>query len=883
VIELLLRAFRRLRSYFLDLHLEQDLDTEMAAHLEFAIEENLKRGMPAEEARRQALIRFGGLEQAKQRHREARGGLALGTLIQDLEYAVRMWWKNPGFALAAVITIGLGIGVNASVFTLAHAVIAQNLGFDGKGRAVYVIGSAPGCELPCDTMRSYPDFLDFRARSKTFESLAAYTFESVQVSDKSGFPDRYEGMAMSANGFSALGQRPLLGRNFIAADEQPGAAPVVMLSYRFWQTRYGKDPSILGKTIRINEVPTVIVGVMPQEVQFRPFSLDMWLPIVPIGHWLKRENRSLMMFGRLVKGATLATVNAEMSGISRQLETAYPLADKNIGIRVLDAQHYFWNRIRLIFVALWIAVGFVLLVACANVANLLLARAVGRSREISIRIALGASRWRVIRQLLAESVTLSTAGGICGWLFAIWGVRVFDAVVPEKPVWLDFSMDYTVFAYLAAISVGAGIFFGLAPALRLSKVGVHAALKDGGLGTSMGSHTRHLAGVFVIAETALTVVLLVGAAVMVRLIINSYRAQIGVKSANVLTVGISLPDKKYPRPTDQISFFDQLVARLRVLPGVEATSVASSLPGRDGDRFSYQLEGAAPVADRQEPHVGGLVIGSDYFQVMEVRPLVGRMFADSDDTAGAPVVIVNHAFAAKFWPAEGNPLGKRIRLINDGVPQPWRTVVGVVPDIFQNYLVSGEFDPLIYLPYRQEPRSGLFAVARTKVPSETLSKAFRSQVQALDSDLPVDSLRTLDDDLDLNNWPVRIFGSMFTSFAVIALLMASVGLYAVVAQMVGQRTQEIGVRLAMGASRAHILRLVFGQGMRQMALGLCLGLAAASALTRLLRALLSGALHPDPAMFLVVALVLVAAGALACGVPARRAMWVDPVEALRCE
>ena len=876
------RTMDRLRSYFPSAQLDRELEEEMASHLALAVEENLDKGMSAEEARRQALIRFGGVEQAKQRHREARGNFILGSLIQDVGFALRLWWKNPGFALAVVITIGLGIGVNAAGFTLAHAVLFKSMGF-GDPRIIYITNALPGCELPCETGRSYLDFLDFRAHVKTLESLVAYSITFVSVSGTTAFPDRYEAMKVSANGIEVLGHKPLLGRGFITADEQLGAPRVALLAYGLWEKRYGKDPAIVGKTIRVSEVPTVVVGVMGPDVNLRPLDIDMWLPLVPPVDWQKRENRQLMMFGKLAPGATLMMANAELDGLSRQLAIEYPAADKDMGIRVLSARQYFGSRIRLMFLALWIAVGFVLLVACANVANLLLARAVGRKREISIRIALGAGRWRVIRQLLAESVTLAAIGGLAGWLFALGIVRTFDAVVPDKPSWVDFTMDYAVLGYVAAISIGAGVLFGLAPALRLSKVGVHAALKDGGPGASGGSARNLLATVFVVTEMALTVVLLLGAGLMIRLIMVAYPSRMGVNTANVMTMHIDLPDKKYPTAKQQMAFYEELETRLRALPGVEAASVASSLPGGDANRFAFEVQGSPAVNSAQAPQIGELGVGADYFRVMDANPLLGRAFSDGDGIAGVPVVIVNRAFAIKSWPGEHNPIGKRLRLLKNEKPGPWLTVIGVVPDIMQSNTLAKRFDPLIYLPYREEPEPSMSVAARTRIAPATLSNAFRREVLAIDQNLPVFLLYPLTEELYLQNWPIQVFGILFTGLAVMALLMASVGLYAVVAHTVSQRTQEIGVRLAMGASRANIVRLVFVQGVGQIAVGLGLGLTAAFALSHLLRAVLSRELQPDPAMFLVVAIVLFGAGSLACAIPARRATRVNPVEALRCE
>jgi predicted permease len=870
----------RVRALFRRSAVEGELDDELKFHFEQQVEKYVRAGLTRFEAVRQTRLAFGGMEQVKEECREARGLAAAENLWQDFRLALRLWAKNPGFALAAVTAIGLGIGVNAAVFTIANAALFKTLAYERSGHIVYILGQQPGCELPCDTGRSYPDFRQFQAQAKSFEAIVAYHFLPVNLSDASS-PERYRAMQISANGFSTFGQKPVAGRDFIPADERPSAAPVAMLAYALWERRYGKDPSIIGKEMRVNEVPTMVIGVMPPKMQFRT-SADLWMPLVPTGDWQKRDYRGVMMLGRLAKGVRLQSARAELETISRRLQSAYPAADKDIGILVMEGKDYLNPHIRLVLTGLWIVVGLVLLVACANVANLLLGRAVERSREISIRVALGAGRWRVIRQLLAESVTLSVAGGVVGWLLAVWGVRAFDrAIAAGKPPWLDFSMDYTVFAYLAAISISAGLLFGLAPALRLSRVDVNAALKDGGRGASGGSRARYLSSLLVTGEMATAVVLLVGTVLVVRTLVRSYQSPVGVNTANVLTMRVDLPEKKYPRPNDTMSFYERLQARLLALPGVEAASIASSLPGQDGMDFAYELEGAGPVDKRRRPQIRGLVVGAGYFHAMDVRPLVGREFTDTDGVAGPPAAIVNHSFAAKFWP-EGNLAGRRLRLVEDRAPQAWLTVVGVVPDIWQNDQ-RREFEPLIYLPSCQRPLAGMSVVARTRVPPAMLGQSFRREVQAMDDDLPVFALRTLDEEIKLHDSDAWALGTMFGIFTAIAMLLAAVGLYAVVAHSVNRRTQEIGVRIALGATPRNIVASVFAQGMRQVALGLVVGLVAAFGLTRVLRAILAGLVRPDWATFAIVALVLVAAGVLACAIPARRATRVDPVVALRFE
>jgi predicted permease len=521
------------------------------------------------------------------------------------------------------------------------------------------------------------------------------------------------------------------------------------------------------------------------------------------------------------------------------------------------------------------------------VANLLLARAVARSREISIRVALGAGRWRIVRQLLVESVMLSVAGGLLGWLISIWGVRVFDASVSGglKPVWMDLSMDYRGFIYLTAISLGAGLLFGFAPALRLSNLNVNAALKDGGRGSSGGARRTYLSGLLVVSEMALAVVLLVGAGLMIRSFLNVYNAPVGVKTSNVLVMRLMLPEARYPKPEDEIEFHRRLQVRLSTLPGVEAATIAITMPTGGSMSFPFEIEGAAPVDEKRRQNLSALVIGPDYFRVMGLRALRGRVFTDTDGVSGPPAILVNQRFAERYWPG-AEAVGRRLRLFAgnaSGALSGWLTVAGVVPNILQNEISLRELDPLIYLPYRENPLRDMSIMARTTVPPATLGGAFRREVQAVDDRLPVYSLRTLEERLAINNWPYRVFGSLFGIFAAIALLMASVGLYAVIANSVSQRTQEIGVRLALGASGGSVLRLVFAQGIRQLAIGLAAGLLISAGVTRVLKSVLVQVSATDPATFVFVALVLGMAAVLGCWLPARRAMRIDPAVALRYE
>jgi predicted permease len=791
----------------------------------------------------------------------------------------------------ATVILALGIGVNVTVFTIADAFLFKNLPFDDSDRILYVSNTSrtrPGTARSV----SYPDFIEFRDQARSFEGLAAFSTRNVDLSDGNGFPENYRCPRITANGFSVIGQRPVLGRDFAPDDERPGAEPVVILSFALWESRYRQDASVIGRTIHVNDVPAVIIGVMPRGVTF-PGASHLWMPLVRTSELQQRDVRNLTMFGRLASHATLGAARAELSAIASRLADEYPTTNKDVDVIVQNFSDRFnGSDTKLVFRSLLGAVAFVLLIACANVANLQLAGAVGRVREISIRASLGASRWRVVRQLFVESFLVSAAAAALGWLIAVWGVRVFDAaLVPAvKPPYIDFTMDGRVLAFLAAITIGAGLFCGLAPVLQLSRLDLNGALKEGSSAAGSSRRTRFLFGMLVVTEMSLAVILLAGAGLMIRSLLNTFRTDIGVNTSNVLSMYVNLRSTKYPRLEDRVLFYDRLKERLGTLPDIEAAAVASALPAESPDDFTYEVEGAPQPDSGKRPRVNALVIGQDYFRAVQVKMTAGREFDDVDAPGGLPVVIVNELFARQYWPGQ-DALGKRVRLLRwrpgaprgtPPAPDPWLTVVGVVPNILQDD-ASFVLTPLLYFPYHQRPQGGMYILMRTRVPPAALGQAIRREVQLLDADLAVPSLRTLDEFLWVRNWRHRVFGAMFAIFAAIALLLATVGLYAVIAQSVVRRTREIGVRMALGARKSNILGLVFKQGSLQMALGLSVGLAAALAVTRVLGAILVGVTAADPLTFVSVALVLVVAGVLGCAIPARRAIRVDPVVALRNE
>jgi putative ABC transport system permease protein len=807
----------------------------------------------------------------------------LQTIWQDFKFGLRTLRKSPGFTAVAILALALGIGVNATVFTLANGVLFKGLPFDKADRIVYLTSKNPN-NVEVFVGVSYPDFRDWRTQAKSFVGMTAWTGGRFSISDSSGLPETLPATQMSANGFSLIGLMPVAGRNFASNEDEANAAPVAIISYGLWERRYGKDNTVIGRVVRINGTATTVIGVMPRDFAF-PFSVDIWTPLTPTADSEKRDARDLVVFAKMADGVTLKSARAEMESISRNLERAYPTTNQGMDAWVRTFNEFFVGPwLTTIFAAMLGAVSFVLLIACANVANLQLGRAVGRMREISIRMALGAGRWRIIRQLLIESIILSVAGGMIGWLIAIWGVHAFElATIPYyRPVWMNFSIDYRVFAYMAVVSIGTGILFGLAPALRLASVDVNTSLKDGGRGSSTGARGKHLSSILVIAEVALAVVLLTAAGLMVRTFLNVYNASLGVNTNNVLTMRLVLPASKYPKPTDQIALHERLKPRLQALPGVDSVEISNFLPTGGSSSFEYELEGVPPVSSQRRPTLSALIIGPDYFRVMDVRPLSGRVFTEADGVSGPPVSIVNKSFASKFWPGQ-NSIGKRLRLYTAGMPENWLQVVGVVPDIVQNELSPEQIDPLIYIPYVQKPQSDMAIVARTVVPPGTMATAFRREIQAVDSDLPIYNLWTMQERLERNYWFYRILGVLFVIFAGIALFLASIGLYAVMAHSVSQRTQEIGVRMAMGATARTILQLLFTQGMLRVAAGVAIGLIGAFGVTRILKAVLVQVAPADPMTFATASVVLAIAAALGCWIPARRAMRVDPMAALRHE
>ncbi len=817
-------------------------------------------------------------------------------LWQDIQFALRLLVKDKWFTLVAATALALGIGVNATVFTFVNAVLIRGLPFDEPDRIMALSSRDPVRDR--DLGVSYLDFQDWRAATRTFTALAAYTGGTMNVSDEGRVPERFSGAFVSGDAFRLIGQHAVLGRDFVPDDDRPGAPAVVLLGSGIWKNRYGSDPGVIGRTIRVNDTPSVVIGVMPEGFKF-PQNADLWQPLalVPNVETQPRNARSLQLFGRLQAGVSQAQAQAELQAIGQRLSAEYPDTNKDVQPRVQTFnERVNGGPIRAIFLSLMGAVAFVLLIACANVANLLLARSAQRSREIAVRVSIGASRWRIVRQLLIESVLLAIIGGVIGLAIAVVGIRLFDAATQDvgKPYWIQFTMDGMVFAYFAAICLGTGILFGLAPALHVSKTDVNEILKEGGRSGGAGIRVRRWSGALIIAELALTLALLAGAGFMMRNFLTLYRFDLGIDTSRLLAMTLALPERKYPSLEQRLAFYERLQERLQANGRIRAVTVTSNVPLQGGFARALTIEGR-PLADgEQRPTVTMLTVDPRYFETIGLALLRGRGFTAIDGAPGQESAIVNARFAQMFFPDE-DPIGRRIVLSIDlaggappagGVPTALSaTIVGLSPNVRQRNFEERETDPVAYLPFRADPRGFMTLLARSEGDPAAVTALVREELRAVDPDLPLFNIRTMDQSLAQQRWPFRIFGTMFGIFAAIALTLSAVGLYAVTAYSVTQRTQEIGVRTALGAASGDVMWLFLRRAFFHLAIGLTIGIAGALGVGKIFESadLLVQTSSGDPLIIASIATLLAVVALAACLWPARRATALDPLVALRRE
>jgi len=811
------------------------------------------------------------------------------TVLHDVRFAVRLLIKEKWFTLAAVVALALGLGANSAVFTFVNAVLIRGVPFDDPDRIMSIGGrDAKGRLIGVSLL----DFEDIRAGSRAFSGMSAFIPTTMNISDEGRAPEQFFGSYGSANLFSIIGQRPLIGRDFGVDDDKPGAEPVVIVGDGIWKNRYGADPDLVGRTIKVNSVACTVIGIMPPDMRF-PNNNDVWVPLSllpPEMRESKRGMRSFQTVGRLGPGVTTAQAQAELDTIAAKLARDFPETNKDVRPNVVTFnERQTGPQIKLMFVALMGAVAFVLLIACANVANLLLARSAHRSREIAVRASLGAGRWRIVRQLLVESLILSAVSGVLGVGIGYAGVRAFDRVTTEvgKPYWMKFTMDSRVFLFIGAVCVGTSIVFGLAPALQVSRTDVNEIMKEGGgrSGTG-GMRARRWTSALMVVEIALTLVLLAGAGFMMRSFMALYNADLGIDTSRLLTMRLYLPLSKYPKPEPRIALFQRIEERLRGVTAIEVGALTTNPPMSGGFPRQLELNGRPAAAGERLPEVTMVSVSPGYFDTIGLQIVRGRGLTDLDGTPGHENAIVNLRFVAMHFGGE-DPLGRQIRLVDASpqLPSPpvVATIVGVIPTMRQRNFQEPDPDPVVYLPYRADPQRFLALVVRTHSAAGTVTSVIREEMRAIEPDLPLFSIQTMDERLAQERWPFRVFGTMFALFAGIALVLSAIGLYAVTAYSVTQRTSEIGVRMALGAQSTQVMWLVMKRAFVQLGIGLPIGVAGAFGVGRLLQTLLAQTSARDPLTIGSIAGLMAMVSLAACLWPARRATRLDPLKALRYE
>ncbi len=816
------------------------------------------------------------------------------SLWQDLRYAMRMLLKRPGFTLVAVLTLALGVGANTALFSVVNAVLLRPLPYAQAQRLVLLWGNFQQLNMERLPAKA-AEFLDYQTRNQSFDQVAAYTLRDLTLTGAAQ-PEPVLAARVSANLLPLIGAQPLFGRLIQAEETTPNSTPVVLLSYGFWQRVLGGERNVLGRRLMLDEQSYTIVGVMPAGFQFPHEDLlgsgrvDLWAPLSFTPEQISERQRPyyLTVVARLKPGVTIAQAQSDLDGVARWMDASYPSYrgpnNSEMGWRITVVpllEELVGKSSRALWV-LFAAVGLVLLIACANVANLLLARATTRHKELAIRGALGASRAALIRQLLVESVLLAGLGGAAGLLLAWWGVDLLTWLKPQAlPRVSEISLNWRVLAFTASLALLTGVVFGLAPAWQASQLDLQQTLKDGGTTSSAGWRRSTLRNLLVVSEVALALVLLIGAGLLLNSFLRLQRVSTGVPAERILTAGLSLPSTKYQTAAQRTAFFQDLLPRIAALPGVEAASASSTLP-LSGAAITdpFAIEGR-PL-DMKRPNLAGWqTVMPSYFRTIGLSLVRGREFNESDNSEAPRVVIINESAARIFWPNE-EALGKRLTLGMPRPENPWATVAGIVKDMPQR-TVDSKPGPGFYFPFLQRSDRALHLLVRTANDPTNSIEAIRQQVWALDKEQPLTNVKTLAQVIAATTAPRRFNTLLLGIFAAVALLLATLGIYSVISYAVSQRTREIGVRMALGAQSHDVLRLVIRQGMTLALLGVAVGVVAALVLTRLLKTLLYEVSATDPLTFALLALLLAGVALLACYLPARRAAKVDPLIALRYE